>query len=148
MIDLECILNTGEQLPFSTKHRTALTISAQATASVRTFAIAERTARIPSRQKKVIEIVIKNENGTVLSSPEGLIEGIQEFQDKTGKLVADSLVSFNQGKKYLKVLNMRNEAINIYHNSKIVRYTDLRNQTQENVLLVARNDRSIRRLLK
>ena len=73
---------------------------------------------------------------TVPSSvgPEGLIEGIQKFAEETEKMVADSLVSLNQAKKFPKVLNMRNEAINIYHDSKIARFTDLRNQIQEHIL--------------
>ena len=98
------------------------------TTAVRIFAIAERNASIPTRHEKLVEIVIKDENGTVLSSPEGLIHTIQEFEEKTGLLVGDSLISVKQGKNCLKVLNMQNEAINIYHDSKNARYTDLRNQ--------------------
>ena len=59
----------GEQLLYSTKHRTALPISAETTTGVRTFAIAEKNARFPSRQEKLVEIFIKDENGTALSSP-------------------------------------------------------------------------------
>ena len=77
MIDQECMLNLGEKLLCSTKNWTALPISAQTTTGVRTFAIAERNARIPCRQAKLAEIVIKYGNGTILSSPEGLIECIQ-----------------------------------------------------------------------
>ena len=98
MIDHECILNIGDQLLYSTKHRTALPISARTTTGVRTFSIAERNARITSRHEKLVEIVIKVENGTVFSSTEGLIEGIQEFEEKTGLLVADSQVSVNKKK--------------------------------------------------
>ena len=134
MIDHECIPNIGEQLLYSTKHRTALPISARTTTCVRTFAIAERNAKIPSRHDILVEIVIKVENVTVFSSTEGLFEGIQEFKERTGLLVADSQVIVNQEKKCLKVLNMHNEAIDIYHDSKIALYTDFRNQIQVNRL--------------
>ena len=134
MIDHECIPNIGEQLLYSTKHRTALPISARTTTCVRTFAIAERNARIPSRHDKLVEIVIKVENVTVFSSTEGLFEGIQEFKERNGLLVADSQVNVNREKKCLKVLNMHNEAIGIYHDSKIALYTDFRNQIQVNRL--------------
>ena len=80
MVDQECILNIGEQLLYSTKHRTALPISKQTTTGVRTFAIAERNARITSRHKKLKES--SYEIGTVFSSKVGLIEGIQEFEGK------------------------------------------------------------------
>ena len=82
MVDQECILNIGEQLLYSTKYRTAPPISVQTTTGVRTFAIAERNARITSRHKKRKEIVVKDENSTVFSSTVGLIKGIQEFEGK------------------------------------------------------------------
>ena len=134
----------GEQLLYSTKHRPALPISAETTTGVRTFAIAEKNARFPSRQEKLGEIFIKDQKGTALSSPEGLNEGIQELKEKTGLLVADSLTSVSQGKSCLNVLNMRNEAINIYHDSNTAHYTNLRHQIQVNGFFRARNDRSIR----
>ena len=87
---------------------------------------------------KIVEIVITDEKSTVLSSPEGLIEGIQEFDEKTGLLVADSLVSVIQGKVWLKVLNMRNEANDIYHDSKTAHRTDLWNQILVNGLFSSR----------
>ena len=85
MVDQECILNIGEHLQYSPKHRTALPISEQTTTGVRTFAIAERNARITSRHKKLKEIVVKDKNGTVFSSTVGLIEGIQELEGKKNR---------------------------------------------------------------
>ena len=52
MVDQECILNNGEKLLYSTKHRIALPISAHTTTGVRIFVIAKRNARIPSEIKK------------------------------------------------------------------------------------------------
>ena len=71
------------------KHRTVLPISAQTMTGFRTFAKVERKARIASRHEKLVEIAIKHENGTPLSRQEGLIEGIQELDAKTGLLIAD-----------------------------------------------------------
>ena len=82
MIYQESILKIGEQLLYSTKHRTAKPISAQTTTGVRTFAIAEWNARSPSRHGKLVQIFMKDENGNVLSSTESLIEGIQDFKEK------------------------------------------------------------------
>ena len=82
MIDQECILKIGEKLLFSTKNRTALPISAQATKSVRTYTKAQRNARILSTHEKLVEIVIKEENSTLLCSTEGLIDDIQETKEK------------------------------------------------------------------
>ena len=52
------------------------------------------------------------------------------IRKKNGLLVADSLVSKKPKKSCLKVLNTRSEAINLYHDSKIAHYTDLRHQIQ------------------
>ena len=100
--------------------------------------------KIPKQTRKLVEIFIKDEKGTALSNPEGLNEGIQELKEKTGLLVADSLTSVSQGKSCLNVLNMRYEAINIYHDSNTAPYTNLTHQIQVNGLFRARNDRSIR----
>ena len=134
IIDQECNLNNGEQLLYSTKQCTAIPISAETTAGVRTFAIAESNGTICIRQKKLVETVIKDERGTVFSSTEGLIKGIQKIEERTGLLVADPLVSVNQGKNCLYLLNMLSEAINIYYDKKVVHYTNLRNQSQLNGL--------------
>ena len=82
MIDQECILNFGEKLLYSNKNWTALPISAQATTSVRTYAIAQMNARNPSTHEKLVEIFIKEDNSTVLGSTEDLIEDIQEIKEK------------------------------------------------------------------
>ena len=58
----------------------------------------------------------------------GLFQTIQQFEEKAGLMVADSLISVKQGENCLKVLNMQNQSIKIYHDSKIARYTDLRSQ--------------------
>ena len=108
MIDQESILKVGEQLLYSTKHRTAKPISAQTTTGVRTFAIAEWNARSPSRHGKLVQIFMKDENGNVLSSTENLIEGIQDFkQKKPENWWLTYLLVLTEEKKCLKVLSMR-----------------------------------------
>ena len=48
----------------------------------RTFAIVETNARVHSRYEKAVKIVIKDKNCSVLSSPEGCIEVMQDFEEK------------------------------------------------------------------
>ena len=119
LIDQECILNNGEQLLYSTKQCKALPISAETTTGVRTFAIAESNGTICIRHEKLVETVIKDEHGTVFSSTEGLIKGIQKIEERDRLLVADPLVSVNQGKNCLYLLNMLSEAINLYYDQKL-----------------------------
>ena len=96
--------------------------------------ISRNNGTICIRHKKLVETVIKDERGTVFSSTEGLIKGIQKIEERTGLLVADPLVSVNQGKNCLYLLNMLSEAINKYYDKNVVHYTNLRNQSQLNGL--------------
>ena len=56
-----------------------------------------------SRNKRVVETFIKDENNTILNSQENLIEGIKEFEEKIRHFVADSLISVSQGKSLMMV---------------------------------------------
>ena len=108
MIDQECFLNIGEQFLYNLKHRTAILLSAQLTTGVKNFAIAVRIERVLSRHRKTKKNVLKDENATILNSQKRLMEGLQEFKEKTGLLVADSSISVGQEKSFLQVLNMQN----------------------------------------
>ena len=76
--------NIGQRYQYQHKPISALPISA------------EWNARIPSRHEKQVKIIIKDENGTVLSSPKGSIELQQDFEEKTVLMITDSLVSVGQ----------------------------------------------------
>ena len=71
MIDQEYILNIGKHLLHSRKLRTTLPISAQTTTGAQKFTIAAKVERVPSRHENIVEIVIKDKNGTVLNCQEG-----------------------------------------------------------------------------
>ena len=68
------------------------------------------------------------------------MECIHQFEKKTEYWLLIHWLAKNQIKSCLKILNTRNEAINIYHDSKFAHYTNLRHQIQVNGLFNSKEE--------
>ena len=81
VINHERFLTVGEQLLCSLESLTALPGSAQTSIGVQKFSKAEKSARIPSRHKKLEKLFTKIGNGTNFSSKEVLTRIMQDFKE-------------------------------------------------------------------
>ena len=64
------------------------------------------TRIIPARHEFLMDVIAKNENAEVTMESQGLVEGLKDVENRTGILVADCLISVNDSKSRLRVVNL------------------------------------------
>ena len=74
---------------------------------------------IPARHEAWIDVIVKNENAEVTKKSQGLVEGLKDFENCTGVLVADCLISIKNSKSQLRVVNLSDNDIKVFQHTKI-----------------------------
>ena len=93
----------------------------------------------PARHEAWIELIVKNENAEVTKKTKGLFERLKDFENHTGILVTDCLISVNDSKSQLRVVNFSDNEIKLFKNTKIGEIFSNDNSVQVNGLFTSKN---------
>ena len=69
-----------------------------------------------------MKIRLADENGEEIPVVEGLVEAIEDFELKTGLLLAACMISMKDGWSLIKVLNLTDAPITVYKGIKVGTY--------------------------
>ena len=100
------ILNLHEEKLYSSHFETSKPLSTEKTQGVQAFAIAGQNNYIQSKNETLMRNRLADENGEEIPGMEGLVEAIEDFEIKTGFLLAACMISMKGGSSLIKVLNL------------------------------------------
>ena len=89
---------------------------------VQDFAIEGQNTYIQSRNKILMMIRLADENGEEILGLEGLVEAIEDFELKTGLLIAACMILMNDGSSLIKSLKSNKRTSDRGKNTKIGSY--------------------------
>ena len=69
-----------------------------------------------------MKIRLADENGEEIPGMEGLVEAIEDFELKTGLLLAACLISMEDGWSLIKLLNLTDAPVTVYKRTKVGTY--------------------------
>ena len=98
-----------------------------------------KTHIIPARHEAWIDVIVKKENAEVKQKSQGLIEGLKDFENRTGILLADCLTSVNDSKSQLRAVNLSDNEIKLFKNTKIGEFFSNDDSIQVNGLFTSKN---------
>ena len=117
--DQKCILNLNEKIILYCRDKFTIQLITQNVSNVSSFTLLLETFIIPARHEAWIDVNVKKENAEVIKKSPGLVEGLKDFKNFTGVLVADCLISVNNSKSQLRFFNFCDKEINLLKNAKI-----------------------------
>ena len=69
-----------------------------------------------------MEIRLVDENREEIPGVEGLVEAIEDFEVKTGLLLAACMISMKDGSSMTKVINLTGAPVTVYKSTKVGTY--------------------------
>ena len=69
-----------------------------------------------------MKIRLADENGEEIPGVEGLVEAIEDFESKTGLLLAACMISMEDGWSLIKVLHLTDAPVTVYKSTKVGTY--------------------------
>ena len=118
LTDQKCILNLNEKMLICCQHKFTIPLITQNVNNVNSFTLLLETLIIPARHKTWIDVIVKNENAEVTKKSQYLVEGLKDFENRTGILVADCLISVNNSKSQLRVVDFSYNEIKLIKKTK------------------------------
>ena len=110
----KCVLNLHEQKLYSSHFKISIPLTAEKTQGVQAFAIAGPNTYIQSKNESLTKIILADKNGKEIPGVERLVEAIEDFEVKTGLLLAVCMISMKDGWSLIKVLNLTDAAVTVY----------------------------------
>ena len=98
----KCVLNLHEKKLYSSHFKNSIPLTTEKTQGVQVFAIAGPNTYIQSKSESLMKIRLADENGEEIPGVEGLVEAIEDFELKTGLLLADFMISMEDGWSLIK----------------------------------------------
>ena len=86
-----------------------------------------------------MRIRLADENGEEIQGVEGLVEAIEDFELKTGLLLAASMISMKGGSSLIKVLNLTDAPVTVYKSTKVGTYFENRQNLVVNGIFTNQN---------
>ena len=119
LTDQKCILDLNEKILLCGRDKFSIPLNTQNVNNVNSFTLLLELLIIPARHEAWIDVIVKNENAEVTKKSQGLVEGLKDFENRAGVLVADCLISVNDTKRQLWVVNLSDNDIKLFQNTKI-----------------------------
>ena len=139
LTDQKCILDLNEKILLCGRDKFTIPLLTQNVNNVNSFTLLLETLIIPARHEAWIDVIVKNENAEVTKKSQGLVEGLKDFENRTGVLVADCLISVNDSKSQLRVFNLSDNDIKLFQNTKIGEFFSNDDSIQVNGLFTSKN---------
>ena len=118
----KCVLNLHEEKLYSSHFKISIRLTTEKTQGVQIFAIAGQNTYIKSENENQMKIRLADENGEEIPGVEGLLEAIEDFELKTGLLLAACMISMEDGWSLIKVLNLTDATETVYKSTKVGTY--------------------------
>ena len=115
----KCVLNLHEDKLYSSHFKISIPLTTEKTQGVQVFAIAEQNTYILSKNESLMKIRLADENGEEILGVEGLVEVNEDFELKTGLLLAACMISMEDGWSLIKVLNLTDAPVTVYKSTKV-----------------------------
>ena len=113
--------------------------STEKTQVVQVFAIVGQNTYIQSKNESLMRISLADENGEENPGVEGLVEEIEDFELKTGLLLAACMISMKHGSSLIKVLNLTNAPMTVYKSTKLGTYIENKQNLSVNGIFTNQN---------
>ena len=118
----KCVLNLHEEKLYSSHFKFSIPLTTEKTQGVQIFAIAGQNTYIQSKNESLMKIRLADENGEEIPGVDGLVEAIEDFELKTGLLLAAFMISTKDGWSLKKVLNLTDAPVTVYKSTKVGTY--------------------------
>ena len=84
-----------------------------------TFLVAKSNQAIPARTETLVQCELNYEDGSKATKLEGIVNPLETFQEATGLWVAHALVNDDNGTCWVRLLNIHNEDIVTYRDTRV-----------------------------
>ena len=115
----KCVLNLHERKLYSSHFEISIPLTTEKTQGVQVFPIAGQNTYIQSKNESLMKIRLADENGEEIPGAEGLVEAIEDFELKTGLLLAACMISMKDGWSLIKVLNLTDAPVTVNKSTKV-----------------------------
>ena len=114
-------LNLHEEKLYSSHSKISIPLTTRKMKGVQVFAVAGQNIYIQSKNESLMRMRIRStdENGEEIPGVKGFVEAIEDFEIKTGLLLAACMISMKNGSSLIKVLNLTDAPVNVYKSTKI-----------------------------
>ena len=114
----KCVLNLHEEKLYSSHFEISIPLSTEKMQGVQIFAIAAENTYIQSKNKSLMKIRLADENVDKIPGVERLVEVNEDFELKTGLLLAACMISMEDGWSLIKVVNLTDAPVTVYKSTK------------------------------
>ena len=139
LTDQKCILDLNERILLCVRDKFTIPLITQNVNNVNSFTLLLETLIIPARHEAWIDVIVKNENAEVTKKSQDLVEGLKDFGNRTGVLVADCLIPVNDSKSQFRVVNLSDSDIKLFQITKIGKFFSSDDSIQVNGLFTSKN---------
>ena len=112
----KCVLNLHEEKLYSSHFEISIPLTTEKTQGVQVFAIAEQNTYIQSKNDGLMKIRLTDENGEEILGVEGLVEVNENFELKTGLLLAACMISMEDG---WSLIDLTDAQVTVYKSTKV-----------------------------
>ena len=99
-------------------------LTTEQTQGFQVFAVAGQNTYIQSKNKSLTSIRLADENGEEIPGVEGLMEAVEDFELKTGMLLAVCMISMKDGSSLIKILNLTDAPVTVFKCTKVGTYIE------------------------
>ena len=135
----KCVLNLQEGKLYSSHFRISIPLTTEKTQGVQVFAAAGQNTYIQSKNESLMRIRLADENGEENPGVEGLVEAIEDFELKTGLLLAACMISMKDGSNLIKVSNLTDAPVTVYKSTKVGPYFENKQNLVVNEIFTNQN---------
>ena len=139
LTDQKCILNLNEKILLCGQDEITIPLITQKVNNAKLFTLLLETLIILARHEAGIDLFVKNENAEVTKKSQGLVEGLMDFENRTGILSAHCLISVNNSRSHLRVVNLSGNEIKLFKKTKIGEFFSNDDSIQVNGLFTSNN---------
>ena len=99
-------------------------LTTEQTQGFQVFAVAGQNTYIQSKNESLTSIRLADENGEEVPGVEGLVEAVEDFELKTGMLLAVCMISMKDVSSLIKILNLTDAPVTVYKCTKVGTYIE------------------------
>ena len=119
MVQNDCVLYAKQQKLFCGKINRSMELKSNASKEGSTFLAAKSNQAIPARTETLVQCELRYEDGSKATKLEGIVNPLETFQEATGLWVAHALVNDDNRTCWVGLLNIHNEDIVTYRDTRV-----------------------------
>ena len=136
----KCVLNLHEEKLYSSHFKILIPLTTEKTQGVQVFEIVGQNTYIQSKNESLMKIRLADENGENIPGVERLVGAIEDFELKTGLLLAACMLSMEDDWSLIKVLNLTDAPVTVYKSTKVGTYSENKQNLVVNGIFTNQNE--------